>query len=73
MQERKQHVKLGKERNEKQFLLACFPSEGTDLSVFWGRDRARTGSGCQRGRQGVRAARGGNPVGMGTGLLLPGE
>ena len=79
MQERKQHVKFGKERNEKQFLLACFSSERTDLSAFCikvGRDGARTGSGCERvqaGRHGVRVARGGNPAGLGTGLLLPGE
>lgn len=48
MQERKQHVKLGKERNEKQSLLACFSSERTDLSAFCvkvGRDGARMGTG----------------------------
>ena len=77
MQERKQHVRLGKERNEKQFLLACFSSERTDLSAFCikvGRDGGRTGSGCERpwaGWHGVRAARGGNPTGLGMGLLLP--
>lgn len=81
MRERKQHVKLGKERKErkeKRFLLACFSSEHRDLSAFCikvGRDGARMGSGCQRvqaGWHGVPAARGGNPAGLGTGLLLPG-
>lgn len=51
MQERKQHVKLGRERNEKQFLLACFSGQRTDLSAFGikvGRDGARMGSGWPR-------------------------
>lgn len=62
MRERKQHVRSGREKEEKPFLLVCDSSQSMDLSEFWIKVRrevrrwAGAVGGCRVRRESHRAA-----------------
>lgn len=69
MRERKEHVRLGKGKKEKPFLLVCGSSQSMDLLAFW----IRVEREAQRWAGAVGGVQGEEGIPQGCRLLLPGE